>query len=125
MKLPHPRRSWPALVLLVTAAMMPVGCSKSPTKPQPPQPIPHADADDIAQVLATTMSADNGGWYYTIKVMAESLSKPAPNLMAGTASLSRWDLPLTTRFRTLNDYTISLNDKIKYDFQTGYIRGDG
>jgi hypothetical protein len=125
MKLPHAHRSWPGLLLLITAAMMPLGCSKSPTKPSPPKPIAHADADDIAQVLATTMSADNGGWYYTIKVIAESLSTPPPNLLAVTAPASRWSVPLTTRFRTLNDFKITKDSKIVYNFQVGYVRANG
>ena len=119
----HAHRSWPALVLLVIAAMMPIGCSKSPTKPSPPKPIAHADADDIAQALATTMSADNGGWYFTIKAIAETLSIPPPVITLVAREPSPWSVPLTSRFKLQNTYPISKSG-INYNFSTIYIRGD-
>ena len=78
MNLRHAYRPWLAIVLLIMVASLSTGCSKSPAKPVPVLPIPQADADDIAQLVATTLSADNGGWYCLIKSYAESLSVPAP-----------------------------------------------
>ncbi len=118
-------RFLPALVLLITTLMLSTGCSKSPAKPKPPQPIEHADADDIVQVIATTVSADNGGWYFTIKAIAESLSIPPPAAMIGrTAMPSRWVVPLASRAGVLNNFSMT-RAGITYNFEVGYLRANG
>jgi hypothetical protein len=122
MKLLRTHRSWLASLLIVSATLL-VGCSKEPPKVGPPPPIPHEDADDIVQALATTMSADNGGWYFTVKAFCESLSVPPP-IITVVAGGPGWSVPLGARYGTQTDYSLT-RAGITYQFQTGYIRGDG
>ncbi len=76
----HRTRSFSALAfaaaLLALAALAGSGCGGKSKQKQGVEPpfITHTDADDIVQTIATTVSANNGGWYCTIKAMAESLA---------------------------------------------------
>ena len=123
MNLRHAYRPWLAIVLLIMVASLSAGCSKSPTKPVPVLPIPQADADDIAQLVATTLSADNGGWYCLIKSYAESLSVPAPAPTL-TSTGERWSVPLSSGNRIRNDFSLT-KGRVTYLLQAGWIRGDG
>ena len=119
MNLQNVLRSRLALVLLVLAFALTAGCSKSPTKVEiKPKPIPHADADDIVQILGTTISADNGGWYFTIKAFCDSLSVPAPNVIANGAGRA-WAMPLSARPGIRNNFSIT-RAGVTYNFQVGY-----
>lgn len=87
-------------VLLALAAL--AGCGgKSKQKVIEPPVITHRDADDIVQAIATTVSADNGGWYYTIKVMAESVAVAPADFPTGpgdSVSFARSQAGLTYHF---------------------------
>ena len=64
----HARRFRLAFVLLL--AMCAAACSSNRRLTGvDPTPIPHADADDIVQLIATTLSTDNGGWYCAVKAI--------------------------------------------------------
>src|SRR5262245_44825564 len=119
----HPRGSWLASVLIVSAMLL-AGCSKDPPKPNPPAPIPHADANDIVQAIATMMSADNGGWYFTVKALCETLSVPPPIITLTTAPDRRFSLPLSERLRLMNDFALTRGG-LTYHFQAGWVRNDG
>jgi len=80
MTLSRPVYRWLTLAIFAVLALSLAGCSKS-TKPQTgrvPSAIPHADADDLAQLLGATLASDNGGWYYTIEALADSLYQSDP-----------------------------------------------
>ena len=109
MKLPHPRRHWLVWSLLALAILSAAGCSKPP-KPKPATPIRQADADDIAQLIAATISADNGGWFFLVKTIAESLSVTPAN-GAGTPDTTSFSITKgsnTYQFRMayLNAYQV-------------------
>ena len=122
MKLPHVLRSLFAVALLLAAAFLASGCSKSPAKPKPPAPPPHADVDDIAQMIATTFSADNGGWYFLVKTLADSLAPPAPNLATGRIS-PYWAVPMSSRIGVRNNWSAT-KAGITYNVVVGYWRAD-
>ena len=123
MNLRHAYRPWLAIILLVLAAMLSAGCSKSPTKVLKATPIPQADADDIVQLVATTLSSDNGGWYCLVKAFSESLSI-APPVLPLTAGGERWSVPLSQGIGIRNDFAIT-KAQVTYLMQAAWIRGDG
>jgi len=84
------RRFLPVMALLAFVPAMLTGCSPKPSKvPVPPPTISQREADDIAQILATSVAADQGGWYATVKVLCESLSVAPGNLLTnGRPSLA-------------------------------------
>ena len=124
MNLRHAYRPWLAIILLVLAATLSAGCRQSPQKPIAVKPIPQADADDIVQLVATTLSADNGGWYFVIKTFAESLSITPPVLPATAGGGERWSVPLAQGLGVQNDFSLS-KAQITYNIKAGWIHGDG
>jgi len=79
MTLFRPVHRWLTLAIFAVLALGLAGCSKT-TKPKTPGPqaIPLADADDIAQLLGATLASNNGGWYYTIEALSDSLYQSDP-----------------------------------------------
>ncbi len=127
MNLRHACRPWPALALPLLAVALLAGCSKSTAPTPKTPPIPHADADDIVQVIATTMSANNGGWYATIKQMADSLSVQAPNLVAGGRS-TYFSVPMSARLGLMNNFQMTYSGptcQMTYNFQVGWLNAAG
>ncbi len=127
MNLRHACRPWPALALPLLAVALLAGCSKSTAPTPKTPPIPHADADDIVQVIATTMSANNGGWYATIKQLADSLSVPAPNLVAGGRN-PYFSVPMTARLGLMNNFQMTYQTAtcyMTYNFQAGWLNAAG
>ena len=124
MNLRHSHRSWFTLVLLILVAALLAGCSKSPAKPKPPPPIPHSDADDIVQQIATTVSANNGGWYCLVKAFAETLSIAAPNIVARGIhpASTRWSVPFSSRLGLRNNFQLTKAGNT-YIIQVGYLSG--
>jgi hypothetical protein len=83
------RRLLPALVLLALVPVVLAGCSGKGKKPPPRPTIPQREADDIAQILATNLASDQGGWYATVKVLCESLAvTPHSALTYGRPSMA-------------------------------------
>lgn len=124
MNLRHAYRPWLAIIALILATSLFTGCSKSPQKPIAVKPIPQADADDIVQLVATTLSADNGGWYCLVKAFAESLSTAPPVLPVTAGGGERWSVPLSQRMGIRNDFAVT-KAQVTYLLQAGWIRGDG
>ena len=126
MQPPHAHRRWLAFVWLILASVLVFGCSSQPTKVGVnSKAISHADADDIAQIIATTVSADNGGWYFLIKAVCESLSVPAPNILTGGphATLA---MPSSSGPGTRNSFSLAVpGSGITYNMQVGYVGGRG
>lgn len=110
------------LILPILTAALLAGCSKSDvTKPTPPPIVPHYQIDDVAQVLATTLSADNGGWYCVVKALAESLAVPAPLPSPAPFATAGWSIPLSSRTGQLGDFSVSTaNPAITYNLRLGY-----
>ena len=103
------RRISLAVGALILASALLTGCASKSVKVKI-NPIPHADADDIAQVIGTTISADNGGWYLVIKRLADSLHVQAP---------------LTSSIGAPNSFTITGGTgPIVYNVDMGFLRGD-
>ena len=124
MNLRHVHRPWLAIILLVLAAAFSSGCSKNPTKTVKPVPIPQADADDIVQLVATTLSTDNGGWYCLIKAMSETLSVAPPVLPLTAGGGDRWSVPLSHPVGIRSDFSLT-KGRVTYLLQSGWIKGDG
>lgn len=113
MTLSRPVHRWLTLAIFAALALGLAGCSKS-TKPKVgfiPSAIPHADADDIAQYIGASMASDNGGWYYTVRAMCDSLAQP-PLLDSG--------VPDTTTF-ALSSPTAP---PLVYTFELAYYRSN-
>src|SRR5882724_8904251 len=86
MTLRHADRIRRAFLLLLPLALA-AGCSKAPTAPKANVVIvSHTDADDIAQAVGTMVSADNGGWFFAFKTVAETLAVPVSALATSPAS---------------------------------------
>src|SRR5882724_12450017 len=106
MTLRHADRIRRAFLLLLPLALA-AGCSKAPTAPKANVVIvSHTDADDIAQAVGTMVSADNGGWFFAFKTVAETLAVPVSSLaMSSTpvslAAAERSATPLSVPTRVL------------------------
>lgn len=123
----HVRRSWLALTLLILSTALLAGCSKDPSKPEEKRPIaPHYQIDDVAQVIGTTMSVDNGGWYTLVKVLCDSLSHAAPDSVPPEGALWRGSVPLSSRTGQLLDFSVpTANPGITYNLRVGYWDAGG
>jgi len=113
MSLPRPRRLFVPLILALCLAGMAAGCSKKEDPLPPPPDMPEADVDDMAQHIAATTASDNGGWFFTVETMADSLAQPiAPR--PGLA-LRPYD-----RFKALSNFSVT-RAGMTYDWRLGYF----
>jgi hypothetical protein len=114
MSLPRTRRLLVPLILALVVASMAAGCSKEKDPLPPPPDIPEADVDDIAQQIAAMTASDNGGWFFTVQTMAETLAAPLP---ASPALAYRGGMG---RFRTLNTFSRT-QAGVTHDWKLGYF----
>ena len=115
MTLPRPLR-WVLLLAVGLALAGPLGCSKSEETIPPPPDMPVEDSDDIAQQIAAMIASDNGGWFFTVQTMAETLAVPIP------AAAQARGIP--GRFRTLNQFS-RMQGGVTHDWRLGYFDNDG
>lgn len=124
------RRCWSALAVLILIPALLAGCSKDPAKPEDKVvPPPQYQVDDIAQVIGTTVSVDNGGWYALVKVFCDTLSHTPPDSVPPELGLlaSRWSVPLSSgRPSQLIDFSVpTANPGISYNVRAGYWDAGG
>ena len=126
MSLPRPIRV--VLLLALGLALAGVyGCGKDEEVIPPPPDMPVEDSDDIAQQIAAMIASDNGGWFFTVQTMAESLSVPIPptaNLGAGRSNALVLSAVRGGRFKTLNQFTRT-QAGVTHNWRLGYFDNDG
>ena len=124
MILRHARPFRLAFVLLALLAVSAASCSSKGKVVKPvTTSIAQADADDIVQLLATTLASDHGGWYCTVKAVCETLAVPAPVRLTSAGGGAR-AVQVSARSGNLGSFSFERGG-VTYLMQNGWVRADG